>query len=110
MARKVNKDYLQNYTKVIMTQPLPKGNKLFMTFNLNDDKEWWTASYSTNRECVYHVCPYDGQFRNCKDCGALDDDFDVKFCLKKQQVYSPGAVCTRINDCIKAGLNVQFID
>ena len=110
MARKINKDYLQNYTKVIMTQPLPKGNKLFMTFNLNDDKEWCTASYSTNRECGYHVCPYDGQFRNCKDCGALDDDFDVKFCLKKQQVYSPGAVCTRINDCIKAGLNVQFID
>lgn len=110
MARKINKDYLQSYTKVIMTQPLPKGNKLFMTFNLNDDKEWWTALYSTNRECVYHVCPYDGQFRNCKDCGALDDDFDVKFCLKKQQVYSAGAVCTRINDCIKAGLNVQFID
>ena len=110
MGRKVNKDYLKNYTKVIMTQPLAKGNKLFMTFNLNDDKEWWTATYSTNRECVYHVCPYDGQFRNCKDCGALDDDFDVKFCLKKKQVYSAGAVCTRINECLKAGLDVQFID
>ena len=110
MARKVNKDYIRQYKKVILTQPLAKGNKLFLIMTPGKDPNFWNAVYSTNRECVYHVCPYDGQFRNCRDCGALEEDFNIKFCLRKQQVYSIGAVCTKINDCLNAGLDVQFID
>ena len=69
---------------------------------------FWKVTHTTNS--AYHICPYDGIFRNCKDCGALEDDFDIKFCLKKQQLISSGALSNRVNDCLNANLEVQFID
>ena len=62
------------------------------------------------RNSAYHICQYDGNFRNCKDCGALDEDFDVEFCLNKEQILSAGAVSVRVNECLGSGLEVQFID
>lgn len=107
MARRVNKDYVNQYSKIILTQPLAHGKHIQLTFE-KTDKNWWKARYSTNS--AYHICPYDGNFRNCKDCGALEDDFDVNFCLKKEQFLSAGAVSVRANECLAAGLDVQFID
>ena len=106
MARKVNKDYVNQYSKVTMTQPLAHGKYIELSYEREGDK--WKARYSTNS--AYHICPYDGNFRNCKDCGALDDEFDVKFCLKKEQILSSGAVSVRVNECLSAGLEVKFID
>lgn len=107
MARRVNKDYVNQYSKIILTQPLAHNKHIQLTFE-KTDKSWWKARYSTNS--AYHICPYDGNFRNCKDCGALEDDFDVNFCLKKEQFLSAGAVSVRANECLVAGLDVQFID
>lgn len=106
MVRKVNKDYVNQYSKVVMTQPLANNKYIQRSYEKDGDK--WRARYSTNS--AYHICQYDGNFRNCKDCGALEEDFDVKFCLKKEQVLSAGAVSVRVNECLAAGLDVQFID
>lgn len=106
MARRVNKDYVNQYSKIILTQPLAHNKYIQLTYDKVD--KGWKATYSTNS--AYHICPYDGIFRNCRDCGALEDDFDVKFCLKKQQIISAGAVSVRANECLAAGLDAQFID
>ena len=107
MARKVNKDYVSQYSKIIMTQPLAHGKYIQLTYEKDTDGKW-RARYSTNS--AYHICQYDGNFRNCKDCGALDEDFDVEFCLNKEQILSAGAVSVRVNECLGSGLEVQFID
>ena len=107
MARKVNKDYVSQYSKIIMTQPLAHGKYIQLTYEKDMDNKW-RARYSTNS--AYHICQYDGIFRNCKDCGALDEEFDVEFCLNKEQILSAGAVSVRANECLAAGLEVQFID
>ena len=103
--RKINKDYLDGYSKVILIQPVKYGT-IIQTYT--KEGKGWKVTHSTTT--AFHICPYDGIFRNCKDCGALEDDFDGQFCLKKLQVFSSGAVCSRINDCIAAGLEVQFIE
>ena len=95
MARRVNKDYVNQYSKVILTQPLAHGKHIQLTFEKGD--KGWVARYSTNS--AYHICPYDG-----------NEDFDVNFCLKKEQILSAGAVSVRANECLAAGLDVQFID
>ena len=106
MARRVNKDYVNQYSKVVLTQPLAHGKYIQQTYDKVD--KGWKVTHSTNS--VYHICPYDGIFRNCKDCGALEEDFDVNFCLNKEQILSAGAVSVRVNDCLNSGLEVQFID
>ena len=106
MGRKVNKDYVNQYSKIIMTQPLAHGKYIQQVYDKTSDG--WRVSHSTNS--IYHICPYDGIFRNCRDCGALEDDFDIKFCLKKQQIISSGALSNRVNDCLNVNLDVQFID
>lgn len=106
MTRKINKDYLSQYTQVSMIQPLANEKYIKLTYDKTD--KGWKATYSTNS--AYHICPYDGNFRNCKDCGALEDDFDVKFCLKKEQILSAGALSVRVNECLGAGLEVKFKD
>lgn len=106
MARKVNKDYVNQYSKVILIQPLAHGRYVQLMYEKVD--KGWKANYSTNS--AYHICPYDGIFRSCRDCGALEDDFDGQFCLKKQQIISAGALSNRINDCFSSDLEVKFID
>lgn len=101
--RKINKDYLDAYNKVVLVQPVKNG-EIVQTYER--ERKGWKLTYSTTT--VYHICPYDGNFRKCRDCGALDEDFDVSYCLKKLQVLSAGALCNRINDCIAAGLEVKF--
>ena len=105
--RRLSKDYISQYSKIIMTQPLAHGKYIQLSYEKDTDGKW-RARYSTNS--AYHICPYDGNFRNCKDCGALEDDFDIKFCLKKEQILSAGAVSVRVNECLGSGLEVQFID
>lgn len=101
--RKINKDYLKNYSKITLIQPVKNG---VITQTYTREGKGWKVTHGTTT--AFHICPYDGIFRNCKDCGALEDDFDVNFCLKKLQVFSDGAVCNRINDCLKSKLEVKF--
>ena len=103
--RKINKDYLNDYSEVILIQPLKSGD-IRQTYTKG--KGGWKLTHSTTSP--FHICPYDGIFRDCKVCGALEDDFDINYCLDKIRVLSSGAVVNRINDCIGAGLEVKFID
>ena len=104
MIRKINKSYIEQYKKITMIQPLAH-NREVLQIALRRDNGWF-VKFSTNSP--HHICPYDGVFRNCKDCGALDDKFDIKICLNKLQILSSAALCRRINDCFKAGLEVKF--
>lgn len=106
MARKINKDYIEQYSQIYMIQPLAHKREVVQAAEKQGDE--WHIEFSTNSP--HHICPYDGVFRNCKDCGALDDKFNVEFCLKKSQILSSAALCGRINDCLKAGLEVQFVE
>ncbi len=106
MARRLTKDYVNQYNKIILTQPLAHGRNIQQIYDKTD--RGWQLTYVTNS--VHHICPYDGVFRNCADCGALDEDFDVKFCIKKTQFYSTGALIERIIDCQRANLGVNFVD
>ena len=101
--RKINPDYLKNFSKIVLVQPLKTGD---VTQTYTREGKGWKVTHETTT--YFHICPYDGIFRNCKDCGALEEDFDINFCLKKMQVFSPGALCNRINDCLSAGLEVKF--
>lgn len=104
--RRINKEYLNTYGQVILTQPLAHGTVMKQVYTKDGNR--WQLSYESNS--AYHICPFDGVFRNCRDCGALEEDFDIEFCRKKQSYISTGALIERINDCKKAGLNVQLID
>lgn len=106
MNRRINSDYVNQYKEVVLTQPI--AHEKYIKQNYEKVDRGWKLSYST--DSTYHICPYDGVFRNCKDCGALDEDFDIAFCTNKTQVISTGALVGRIKDCIKAGLDVQFYD
>lgn len=104
--RRINKEYVEQYNKVILTQPLAHDTILQQIYER--DGQRWRLSYSSTS--IYHVCPYDGVFRSCRDCGALEEDFDIEFCRKKTQFISTGAIVERIKDCKNAGLKVELTD
>ena len=107
MTRKINNDYINQYNIVTLTQPLSQGRYIKQTYEKTYDTRW-KLTYTSNS--AYHICPYDGMFRHCEECGASDDDFDIAYCLNKQQFISTGALNGRIHDCIRANLDVQFSD
>ena len=105
MARRITKDYIEGYDKIVFTQPLAHQKYLKQIYNKCD--KGWLISYESNS--VYHVCFFDGVFRDCKECGILDDDFDIAYCVSKTELISSAALIERINDCMKDGLEVQFL-
>lgn len=104
--RRINKEYVERYSKVVLTQPLAHNTCIQQTYYKEGKK--WRLTYSSSS--IHHICPYDGVYRNCRDCGGLEDDFDLKFCTNKTQFVSTGALVERIIDCKKAGLKVEFLD
>ena len=104
--RRITTRYIEQYNKVILTQPLAHGVDMKQIYDKEGKR--WRVSYSSTS--IHHICPYDGVFRNCRDCGALEEDFDDKFCTKKISSVSSGALVERIIDCKKAGLEVEFLD
>lgn len=104
--RRINKEYVEQYNRVILTQPLAHDTILQQIY-IREGKRWRITYASTS---IHHICPYDGVFRNCKDCGALEDDFDLEFCGKKTMFISSGALVKRIEDCKRAGLDVELTD
>ena len=106
MVRKINNDYINQYNIVTLTQPLAHDRYIKQTYEKFN--KGWRLTYTSNS--AYHICPYDGVFRHCEECGAFEDDFDVAYCLNKEQFISTGALNGRIHDCMRAGLEVQFLD
>ena len=106
MASKQSKKYIEQFNQIKLTQPLAHNTYIQQIYNKKDNG--WELTYSSTS--VYHICPYDGIFRSCKECGGLDDDFDINFCLKKIEHVSSGALVGRIIDCVKANLKVEYLD
>lgn len=105
MVRRINQKYVDQYDKVVLTQPL--AHKKYIKQIYEKFPAGWRLTYESNS--VHHICPYDGVFRNCADCGANDENFDVKFCTNKLMLISTAALIERIKDCMKARLNVEFL-
>ena len=106
MSRKVNEKYVENFSTIIFTQPLRSGRIIEEVYSKTP--KGWLVTY--NSDSAYHICPYDGAFRNCKECGANDEDFDVNFCLEKRQYFTPKELVNRIEICLDAKLNVRFVE
>ena len=104
--KRIKVEDVEFYNKIILTQPLAHDTYLRQTYDKEGKR--WRLTYSSTS--IHHVCPYDGIYRNCKDCGALEEDFDVKFCINKMQFVSTAALIERIIDCKKAGLEVEFLE
>lgn len=104
--RKINKRYIENFSTVVFTQPLSKGRKIEEIYSKTP--KGWLLMYSSNS--AYHICPYDGVFRDCKECGVNDADFSMDFCLNKRQYFSSAALIERIDLCKKADLPVKFME
>ena len=107
IKKRVTERYVSKYDTIILNQPLAHGKVLKQIYNKfgGGDKRWM-VSYDSNS--VYHICPFDGVFRDCKECGINDEDFDVTFCTNKTQAVTTAALIERINDCLNAGLDVNF--
>lgn len=104
MARRITKDYIEQYDEIEFTQPLAHGKYIKQVYS--KFPAGWRVLYTSNS--AHHICPYDGVFRNCADCGALEEDFDVQFCIDKVEMIDTAALVGRIKDCMKAGLEVNF--
>lgn len=105
MRQKISQRFLERYDVIVFTQPLAHDKYIKQKYNKKDGK--WTVTYESNS--VYHICPYDGVFRNCVDCGATDEDFDIEFCLNKVETIGSAALIERIYKCQDAGLQVDFL-
>lgn len=104
MARRITKEYIEQYNEIELIQPLAHDKYIKQVY----DKfpAGWRLMYLSNS--AHHICPYDGIFRNCIECGGLEEDFDISYCINKVQMISSAALIERINDCLKAGLEVKF--
>lgn len=107
MERRINENYINNYDRVVLTQPLAHNTKLQQIYTKNKDGKW-TLLYMTNS--VFHVCPFTGAFIKCNECKYFNADKDNLCCDGLTQIISTGALCSRITDCIKAGLQIEFIN
>lgn len=105
MARRLTERTIEEYDRIIFTQPLAHQKYLKQIYDRCD--KGWLISYKS--DSAHHVCFFDGIFRDCKECGILEEDFDISYCASKTELISSAALIERINDCMKADLSVDFI-
>jgi len=112
MNRRLRKEYIESYKTIIFTQILPSKNfvSCYWTQVYEDDQPQgkWIATYITSS--AYHICPMDGSFRNCRDCGAFEPDFTIDYCYSKLQEIDTKELISRIVDCERAGVKVEYFD
>lgn len=100
----ITSDYINTYTSIVLEQPLKNGKYLREEYTRNGDL--WERTFSSNSS--YHLCPFDGSFRDCKTCGLGSDDFDIAYCLSKQECIPISTLVYRIKRCQAAGLPVEM--
>lgn len=96
----------QDWTQVILIQPLINDRELRQKYVKINPNSWQLIWESTS---AYHICPFDGAFRSCNDCGAGEEDFDTAYCDSKIIFVDDKELLERISDCKKAGLKVQIV-
>lgn len=100
----ITPDYIKTYTHVVLEQPLK--NHKFIWEEYIQNGELWERVYSSNSS--YHLCPYDGSFRECKTCGLGGEEFDIATCLSRQEFTPISVLVDRIKRCQAAGLRVEM--
>ena len=101
---KINGYRLSEYQSIVFYQPLAHNKKIKEIYTKTP--KGWGLRYES--DSVHHICPYDGVFRNCADCGALDEDFDISYCTDKKQYFTDKELFNRIQKCLKAQLGVDY--
>lgn len=92
-----------NCYMIVLTQPLNKGYYIQQVYF--NKPEGWTLRWDSNYP--KHICPYEGIFRNCIDCG-LNEEID--YCLHKAQIVSKKELIRRIKLAEDAGCEVKFAE
>lgn len=100
----VTPDYINTYTHVVLEQPLKNDKYLREEYTRNG--ELWERVFSSNSS--YHLCPFDGSFRDCETCGLGGEEFDMAYCLSKQECIPISTLVNRIKLCQAAGLRVEM--
>ena len=99
------RQYLNTYTVIIFTQKLANGAKLFETYRKIDGFNRWVIDYSSTS--AYHICPFDGNFRECESCEGYNDINGV-YCLSKQKVVSTHELSRRIVLYLESGGKLEY--
>ena len=100
----ITSEYINTYTHIILEQPLKNDKFLYEEYIHRGDL--WERLYFSNSS--YHLCPYDGSFRECKTCGLDGGNFDIAYCLSKQEFTPISVLVQRIKQCQAAGLRVEM--
>ena len=101
---KILPEYIETYNCIVLEQPLP-NNKIIREEYYNRGSQW-ERLYSSDSS--YHLCPYDGSFRDCKTCGLSGGNFDTAYCLSKQEFIPISVLVQRIKQCQAAGLQIKM--
>jgi len=104
--KKKDYSYLNDYERIELIQPLAHDRYMKQIYRPTRPNEW-VLIYETNS--AYHICPYDGVFRSCDDCGAGEENFDMGFCESKTIYVDNKELAERIKDCEDGGLEVKKV-
>ncbi len=100
---KITKGYVNRFDKIKFTQVLPSGRYVYEEYTWHPLIKQWYIQYSS--DSVYHICPYDGIFRECKDCEvyneAIDDEKFIELCSARTCWVSSNELARRCTLCEK---------
>lgn len=98
---KITKGYVNRFDTIKFTQTLPSGRCVHETYYREPGKEMWRIQHTT--DSAYHICPYDGIFRECNECDAVlksaNDDEIIEKCLQKLERISSEGLAHRCTLC-----------
>lgn len=108
---KITKGYVNRFDRIEFTQVLPNGRHVYEEYIRHPRTETWYIEYSS--DSAYHICPYDGIFRECVDCyaynEAVDDEDFVELCLQHEIRVSSTELARRCTLCEKGeGCKVKY--
>lgn len=98
---KITKGYVNRFDLIKFTQILPSGRRVCETYFKQPNVEEWTIQYTT--DSAYHICPYDGIFRDCGNCDVYEEAGDeedfIERCLAHIQRINSMELARRCTLC-----------
>lgn len=109
-TKKITRAFVTHHNLITMEQILPSGRKVWATWG-RLKKDEWLPSYKT--DSAYHICPYDGAFKDCKTCDMYDEDGGTMFdnCMEwwNKQKITDEEMASRATACANAaGCTIKF--
>ena len=103
---KITRAYVVRFDEIEMEQLLPSRRKITVKWHKRPDKSW-IPFYST--DSAFHICPYNGQFKDCRDCIAYSEDMVIwdkncndiweKEAINSNEMASRATACANAEDC-----------